>query len=174
MQLSAVEPVFKRFRFLLPALWPVRMCLLWHKTWPWSSLHSLHWLYLQDTSTFCWFWGDFFVFFLFSWGFPCNSAHAYQLLVSLFSGHSWYVGFENELLGKSAGWSKVEGWLWDFLELPKPQCAGSLGLLFQEENKIQNCLFKQIARQHGSFCFQRLMGFSTSVASVMSFFLTLL
>lgn len=98
MQLSAVEPFFKRFR-------PSRMCLLWHKTWPQLSLRSLHWLCLQDTSRFCWF------FFFFSpWGLPCSSAHAYQWLVSLFSGCSRLLsrlGVRMSCLGRVQ-----DGWRW--------------------------------------------------------------
>lgn len=157
MQLSAVEPSFKRFRFpLRPVTSTVKERVTSQdfslaQNNPWLSLHSLHWLCLQDTSSFCW------SFFFFSWGLPCSSAHAYQLLVSLFFlifVAAVHLGCENELLENSAGWLKVEGWLLDLFELPKPQYAGSLGLFYSlKKKKIRKCLFKQIAKQHGSFYF---------------------
>lgn len=52
------------------------------------------------------------------------------------------AGCENELPGERAGWVKVEGWLWGFFEPPKPQRAGSLGVLCSK--KFKNVFFSRL------------------------------
>lgn len=66
------------------------------------------------------------------------------------------VGCENELLGESAGWVKVEGWLWGFFQLPKPQCAGSLGVLYSK--KIQK-FFSRLQGNMEASTFKGWQGF---------------
>lgn len=153
MQLSAVEPSFKRLRFLLrPVASTVKQRVTTQGVSPLAQNMStaqpaFSALVMPSRHI------QLLLIHFFFWGLPCSSACACVPFFWVFVT-AVPVRCENELLGNSAGWLKVEAWLWDFFELPKAQSAGSLGVLYSfKKKKPKKCLFKQIARQHGSFCF---------------------
>lgn len=122
MQLSAAEPFFKRFRLLLrPVASTVKQRVTCQDVFPWAqntamaqpafsalAVPSRHIQLLLGC--FC---SSFFGVVFFSGGF-----HAAQPMPSIaYVPFFWifmavvHMGCENELLGKSAGWLKVEGGL---------------------------------------------------------------
>lgn len=109
MQLPAVEPSFKRFRLLLrPVASTVKQRVTSQDVSPLAQNVSMAQPAFSALVVPLRHIQLLLIHFFFFWRLPCSSAHACVPFFWIFVA-AVHIGCENELLGNSAGWLKVEG-----------------------------------------------------------------